>query len=116
MTQAVRRPHGRPAQPHGPRALLGAVLNSDGKAHPVENTLVALTVVLGALAAISSLWTGLHLLSSWSGLVGILTGAWGQFISATTGERFLLIIGLGAAALGFFIGMAHGGLFGGLVG
>ncbi|MCD9143759.1 hypothetical protein [Streptomyces albireticuli] len=109
MTQAVR-------QPRGLRATLASVLNSDGKPHPVENTLVAVTVVLGALAAVSSLWTGLHLLSSWSGLVGILTGAWGQFISATTGERFLLIIGLGAAALGFFLGMAHGGLFGGVIG
>lgn len=109
MTQAVR-------QPRGLRALLSAALNSDGKPHPVENTFVALTVVLGALAAISSLWTGLHLLSSWSGLIGVLTGAWGQFISATTGERFLLIIGLGASAFGFFLGMAHGGLFGGLIG
>ncbi|MFI9204196.1 hypothetical protein [Streptomyces sp. NPDC053048] len=109
MTQAVR-------QPRGPRALLAAALNSDGKSHPVENTFAAVTVVLGGLAAISSLWTGLHLLSSWSGLAGILTGAWGQFISATTGERFLLVIGLGAAALGFFLGMAHGGLFGGVIG
>ncbi|GHG59392.1 hypothetical protein [Streptomyces griseocarneus] len=108
MTQAVR-------QTHGSRGLL-AVLNSDGRPHPVENTLAAVTVVLGALSAISSLWTGLHLLTSWSGLVGILTGAWGQFISVTTGERFLLIVGLGASALGFFLGMAHGGLFGGVIG
>ncbi|MFF5127453.1 hypothetical protein ACFY41_11095 [Streptomyces syringium] len=103
----------RPQQ--GSRSLL-AVLNSDGKAHPVENTLVAVTIVLGAIALVSSAFHHLHLLSSWSGLVGILTGAWGQFISATTGERFLLIIGLGAAAIGFFLGMAHGGLFGGVLG
>ncbi|MCA6093961.1 hypothetical protein LE181_17575 [Streptomyces sp. SCA3-4] len=105
MTQAVRQPRG-----------LRALLNSDGKPHPVENTFTAVTVVLGVLAAVSSLWTGLHLLTSWSGLLGILTGAWGQFISATTGERFLLIIGLGASAFGFFLGMAHGGLFGGVIG
>ena len=37
-------------------------------------------------------------------------GAVGQFISATTGERFALIIGLGGAAFGFYLGMAHGGL------
>ncbi|MFD7238545.1 hypothetical protein ACFWAT_24965 [Streptomyces syringium] len=104
----------RPQQ--GPRSLLGSVLNSDGKAHPVENTLVAVTIVLGAIAFISSAFHHLHLLSSWTGLVGILTGAWGQFISATTGERFLLVIGLGAAAIGFFLGMAHGGLFGGVLG
>ncbi|GGP70482.1 hypothetical protein [Streptomyces abikoensis] len=109
MTQAAR-------QPRGLRSLLSGVLNSDGKPHPVENTFVAVTVVLGALAFISSAFSNLHLLSSWSGLVGILTGAWGQFISATTGERFLLIIGLGASAIGFFLGMAHGGLFGGVIG
>ncbi|CAM5476778.1 hypothetical protein ACSNOH_17220 [Streptomyces sp. URMC 127] len=109
MTQAVR-------QPRGPRSLIGAVLNSDGKPHPLENTFVAVTVVLGLLAFVSSAFNNLHLLSSWSGLAGILTGAYGQYISATTGERFLLIIGLGAAAFGFFLGMAHGGLFGGLIG
>ncbi|MFI1798447.1 hypothetical protein ACH427_14010 [Streptomyces sp. NPDC020379] len=109
MTQAAR-------QPRGPRALINSALNSDGKPHPLENTFAAVTIVLGALAFISSAFTNLHLLSSWSGLVGILTGAYGQFISATTGERFLLIIGLGAAAVGFFLGMAHGGLFGGVIG
>ncbi|MGW1196963.1 hypothetical protein ACWD4B_14180 [Streptomyces sp. NPDC002536] len=109
MTQAVR-------QPRGPRALVNAVLNSDGKTHPVENTFVAVTVVLGAVAFISSAFSNLHLLSSWTGLAGVLSGAWGQFISATTGERFLLIIGLGASAIGLFLGIAHGGPFGGLIG
>ncbi|MFI8995617.1 hypothetical protein [Streptomyces sp. NPDC053542] len=99
-------------QQHG----LLSLLNSDGKAHPVENTLAAVTLVLGLIAVISAYFTHLHLLSSWAGLFGIGTGAWGQFISVTTGERFVLIIGLGAAALGFFLGMAHGGLFGGVLG
>ncbi|MER7398345.1 hypothetical protein ABT381_22875 [Streptomyces sp. NPDC000151] len=97
---------------HGPLSLL----NSDGKAHPLENALAAVTLVLGLVAVISAYFTHLHLLSSWAGLIGICTGAWGQFISVTTGERFLLIIGLGASALGFFLGMAHGGLFGGVLG
>jgi hypothetical protein len=47
--------------------------------------------------------------------VGILVGAYGQWISETTRERFGLILGLGASAIGFFLGMAHGGLFGGLI-
>ncbi|MFJ6747954.1 MULTISPECIES: hypothetical protein [unclassified Streptomyces] len=105
MAQAVRTQ----------RSLL-SLLNSDGKAHPVENTIVAVTVVLGAIAIFTTFSPSLHLISSWAGLVGICTGAWGQFISSTTGERFLLIIGLGASAVGFFLGMAHGGLFGGLIG
>lgn len=89
---------------------------TDGKAHPLQDTLVAVTLVLGALAFVSAMFHNLHLLSSWAGLVGILMGAYGQFISATTRERFALIIGLGASAIGFFLGMAHGGLFGGVLG
>jgi hypothetical protein len=94
----------------------GSLFASDGKPHPLQDTLVAVTVVLGLLAGISAIFHDLHLLSSWAGLVGILTGAYGQFISQTTRQRFLLILGLGASAIGFYIGMAHGGLFGGVIG
>ncbi|MGW3623125.1 hypothetical protein [Streptomyces sp. NPDC000880] len=89
---------------------------TDGKPHPLQDTLVAVTLVLGAIAFVSAMFHNLHLLSSWTGLVGIFTGAYGQFISVTTRERFALIIGLGASAFGFFLGMAHGGLFGGVLG
>ncbi|MGW1835534.1 hypothetical protein [Streptomyces sp. BBFR2] len=104
MAQAVRTPHN-----------LLAFLNSDGRAHPVENTLAAVTLVLGAIAVFTSLAPSLHLVSSWVGLIGIATGLWSQFVSSTTGERFMTIIGLGAAAVGFYIGLAHGGLFGGVI-
>ena len=98
MAQAVR---------HNPFSM---VLD-DSKAHPLESSLAAVTVAVGLVAFLTALvWPGLHVLSTWTGLVGIVTGAWGQFISATTGERFALIIGLGGAALGFYLGMAHGGL------
>lgn len=89
---------------------------TDGKPHPLQDTLVAVTLVLGVLSFVTAQFHHLHLLSSWSGLVGILTGAYGQFISVTTRERFALIVGLGAAGVGFFLAMAHGGLFGGVLG
>jgi hypothetical protein len=104
MAQAVRR---------NPAASLFA---TDGRPHPLQDTLVAVTVVLGVIAVATAFFPNLHLLSSWAGLVGILTGAYGMFVSITTRERFLVILGLGASAVGFFIGMAHGGLFGGVVG
>ncbi|PZT80440.1 MULTISPECIES: hypothetical protein [unclassified Streptomyces] len=89
---------------------------TDGRPHPLQNGLVVVTLVLGALAFITAMFHNLHLLSSWAGLIGILTGGYGQYISATTRERFPLIIGMGASAIGFFLGMAHGGLFGGVIG
>ncbi|MFE3766596.1 hypothetical protein ACFXPI_33100 [Streptomyces sp. NPDC059104] len=93
-----------------------SLLSTDGKPHPLQDTLVAVTLVLGAVAFVTAFFDNLHLLTSWTGLVGIVTGLYGQFISATTRERFALIIGLGASAIGFFLGMAHGGLFGGWIG
>ncbi|MFJ4850649.1 MULTISPECIES: hypothetical protein [unclassified Streptomyces] len=90
--------------------------NSDGQPHPVENGLAVATLVLGLLASIAAFWSGLHLLSSWAGLIGLLVGAYGQYRSVTTAERFVFIIGMGLAGIGFYIGMAHGGLFGGVLG
>ncbi|MEU8677400.1 hypothetical protein [Streptomyces sp. NPDC048560] len=89
---------------------------TDGKAHPLQDSLVAVTLVLGAVAFVTAMFHNLHLISSWAGLIGILTGAYGQYVSVTTRERFPLIVGLGASAIGFFLGMAHGGLFGGVLG
>ncbi|MFE9257395.1 hypothetical protein [Streptomyces sp. NPDC006879] len=103
------------AQANAPHSSI-SLLATDGKSHPLQDTLLAVTLVLGAVAFVTSFFYGLHLLSSWAGLIGILTGAYGQFISETTRERFALIIGLGASAFGFFLGMAHGGLFGGVIG
>ncbi|MFI7014336.1 hypothetical protein PV963_22745 [Streptomyces coeruleorubidus] len=94
----------------------GGLFATDGKPHPLQDTLLAVTLVLGITSFITALVDeDLHLLSSWTGLVGILTGAYGQWVSETTRERFGLILGLGAAGVGFFLGMAHGGLFGGLI-
>ncbi|MFF0435061.1 hypothetical protein ACFYU9_22845 [Streptomyces sp. NPDC004327] len=88
---------------------------TDGKPHPLQDTLMAVTLVLGLVSFVTGFFDNLHLLASWTGLIGILTGAYGQFISVTTRERFALIVGLGAAGVGFYLGMAHGGLFGGVI-
>ncbi|KUN81787.1 hypothetical protein [Streptomyces griseoruber] len=102
------------AQALRPNTGVGSLFATDGKPHPVQDTLVVVTLVLGVVSFITAQFDNLHLLSSWTGLVGILTGAYGQWISETTRERFGLILGLGASGVGFFLGMAHGGLFGSL--
>ncbi|MEU9988625.1 hypothetical protein AB0E10_17855 [Streptomyces sp. NPDC048045] len=94
----------------------GSLFATDGKPHPLQDTLAVATLVLGVLAFATSFFHGLHLLTSWFGLLGILTGMYGQWISVTTRQRFGLILGLGASGVGFMLGMAHGGLFGGLIG
>ncbi|MDQ0991855.1 hypothetical protein [Streptomyces sp. V3I7] len=96
--------------------IAGSLFATDGRPHPLQDGLTVVTLVLGLTAFIASFFDSMHLLSSWTGLVGIIMGAYGQWISVTTRERFGLIVGLGAAGLGFFLGMAHGGLFGGLIG
>ncbi|MFF3345776.1 hypothetical protein [Streptomyces sp. NPDC002779] len=95
---------------------VGGLFATDGKPHPLQDALLAVTLVLGLTSFVSAMFHDLHLLSSWTGLLGIATGAYGQWVSETTRERFGLIVGLGAASIGFFLGMAHGGLFGGVVG
>ena len=92
----------------------GSLFATDNRSHPLQDALLGVTLVLGLTAFITSFFHSLHLLSSWAGLVGILTGLYGQWVSETTRERFGLILGLGAAGIGFFLGMANGGLFGGL--
>ncbi|MEU6573144.1 hypothetical protein [Streptomyces sp. NPDC046805] len=94
----------------------GSLLATDGRPHPLPDALLAVTLVLGLTSLITGFFDGLHLLSSWTGLVGIITGAYGQWVSVTTRERFGLILGLGAAGVGFYLAMSHGGLFGGIIG
>lgn len=84
--------------------------NPDGKRHPVEERFAAATLLLGALSVLTTFFPNLHLISSWAGLIGIPVGLYAQYISATTGERTVIIVGLGAAGLGLFLGVAHGGL------
>ncbi|MEW1772881.1 hypothetical protein [Streptomyces sp. NPDC086777] len=90
----------------------GSLFATDGKTHRLQDSLMAVTLALGLIAFITSFFHSLHLLSSWTGLIGLFTGLYGQWVSITTRERFGLILGLGASGIGFFIGMAHGGLFG----
>ncbi|MBU7597772.1 hypothetical protein JGS22_009100 [Streptomyces sp. P38-E01] len=108
MAHAVRE--------RAPASPLGRVLNSDGRAHPAANAFAAAAAVLGLVALATAFFPGLHLIASWSGLLGVGAGLWGQMISSTTGERFLSVLGLGASAVGLYIGIAHGGLWGGLLG
>lgn len=114
MAQAAR-----PQQAEAQRSP-GSRTGSGGGQRPV-GVYAAVTVLLGTVALLTGLLTqfevaDLHLAASWAGLVGVVVGGWGQYVSDTLAQRFVLIISLGAAGFGLFLGMFHGGPFGGLVG
>jgi hypothetical protein len=86
------------------------MLNTDGRRHPMENALAFATVGLAVVSLVCAAAPAWHVLGSWAGLVGAVTGGWDQFISKTRGERWVIVVGLVASALGFALNLANGGL------
>jgi hypothetical protein len=84
-------------------------LNTDGRRHPRENTLAVVALLLGGLSLLSAFDRDLHVWGTVLGLVGVLVGLYDQYISATTAERWVIVPAIGTSAVGFALGMAHGG-------
>ncbi|MFD1932801.1 MULTISPECIES: hypothetical protein [Nonomuraea] len=84
-------------------------LNSDGRSHPVENLLSIGTLVCGLIAFGATFFPGGHVVSSWVGALGFGGGLYSQYISATTPERALNIVGIVASFVGVALGIARGG-------
>jgi hypothetical protein len=97
---------------HGFRlpAPLHRLINTDGARHPKENALAFLTLGLGVLSLIAATNEDWHVPGAWMGLVGAVLGGIDQFISKTRGERWIIVTGLIASALGFALNLANGGL------
>jgi hypothetical protein len=89
-----------------------AWLNTDGRPHPLENTLSVITLSCGVLALIFGAGHDTHLIASIIGVVGLAIGLFSQLISATTGERWLNVVGLGACFVGLALAISHGGFTG----
>jgi hypothetical protein len=85
------------------------VLNSDGERHPVENALTAFTLAAGVAAFAIGWVVSQHLLASYLGAASLVVGLYAQLISATRGQRMLIVTGLVAAFVGFALALAHGG-------
>jgi hypothetical protein len=85
------------------------MLNTDGRRHPLENTLTAFTLAAGVAAFAAGWVVSQHLLASALGAAALLIGLYAQLISATRPERMLIVTGLVAAFVGLSLGLAHGG-------
>jgi heme O synthase-like polyprenyltransferase len=91
------------------RERVRLTLNTDGRAHPVENVLAVATLLCGIVAFVSTFWTSAHAISAWFGTLGFGVGLYSQYVSATTPQRSLNIVGLVGSFVGAALGIAHGG-------
>jgi hypothetical protein len=93
------------AHPHLPHVTL----NSDGRPHPLINTLTLITLVFGIVSFTLGFIVRAHLAASVTGLVALAIGLYAQMMSETREERMLIVTGLVAAFVGVSLGFAHGG-------
>lgn len=85
-------------------------LNEDGERHPVENALAFLAVGLG-IASVVLLVLERYDGSAWTGLAGALIATYDEFLSKTSGERRLILVGFVLCLVGIAVSMAHGAIF-----
>jgi uncharacterized membrane protein YjjP (DUF1212 family) len=101
MPQAARTQ----SHAHLPRITL----NSDGRRHPLQNTLTAFTFIAGIVAFVTGLIVRDHVLATIIGALGFGIGMYAQMISATREERVFIMAGVIASFVGLGLGVAHGG-------
>ena len=92
------------------------ILNSDGRAHPIQNILTIFTLVVGLVSfALGMVVRNAHtgaaviIITTATGLVSCLVGLYVQMISATREQRILIVAGIIAGFVGLAIALGHGG-------
>lgn len=99
----------RAFRPGGGR--LSRLLNSDGRRHPVQNVLSVVTILCGLVAFVTAFIPSAHAVAAWLGVLGFTGGLYSQYVSATTPERSLNIVGIVGSFVGVVLGIYHGGFF-----
>jgi hypothetical protein len=98
------------ARPQSHARVPRVSLNSDGKRHPLINSLTAFTFIAGVVAFATGLIVRTHLPATIIGAAGFGVGMYAQMISATREERVFIVAGIIASFVGLGLGVAHGGL------
>lgn len=75
-----------------------------------DHLLAMTTFVLGSLGLVLLAASAPPVLGAWCGVVGLVTGLWGQLVSRTRNERFFDVTGAGMAAVALMVGASLGGL------
>ncbi|GAA4053051.1 hypothetical protein [Nonomuraea soli] len=77
----------------------------------IQGKLAIATLVLGLVAFVATFFEGGHIVASWAGALGFGVGLYSQYVSETTTQRSVNIIGIVAAFVGVTLGIARGGFF-----
>ncbi|GGO25249.1 hypothetical protein GCM10010116_50710 [Microbispora rosea subsp. aerata] len=96
---------------HNRRHPIRFTLNTDGRPHPRENAMAIATLVCGLVAFVTGFIVAAHMIASWVGTVGFWGGLYAQFVSSTTRQRALIIVGIVGSFVGAALGIVHGGFF-----
>ncbi|MFI0356591.1 hypothetical protein [Actinomadura sp. 9N407] len=84
-------------------------LNTDGERHPVENSLAVTSITLGIVALVLGFIPATHFFGALAGVIGLPIALYSQLVSATTGERWLNVIGMVTSFVGAAFALSHGG-------
>ncbi|ETK35096.1 hypothetical protein GCM10009530_58240 [Microbispora corallina] len=84
-------------------------LNTDGRPHPLENAMTIATLALGLVAFVTGFVVRAHVVAAWTGAIGFWGGLYAQYVSSTTAQRSLIIVGVVGSFVGVALGIAHGG-------
>jgi hypothetical protein len=91
------------------RLPFNLTLNTDGRPHPRENLMAIATLLCGLVAFVAGFIVRAHVIASWAGAIGFCGGLYAQFVSETTAQRAVIIVGVVASFVGAALGIAHGG-------
>jgi hypothetical protein len=95
MPQVLRRPH--------------VTLNTDGERHPRENVFAVISFALGVTTFVLGFIVDAHLPAAIIGIFSFPISLYSQMVSATTGERWLNVVGMIGSFVGLAMALAHGG-------
>jgi hypothetical protein len=85
------------------------VLPKQRSAHPREASLALITIIGGLIALACGTVHSAHFIAVCVGIATVLFGFYSQLVSATTGERWINVIGIGMGFIGLGLGLSHGG-------
>jgi hypothetical protein len=87
----------------------GELFSRRRQRHRWENSLAVGAFAAGLIAFVTGAIRETHLVAVCVGALACLIGLYSQLVSATTGERWINVLGIGLGFVGVALGLAHGG-------